>query len=160
MHDLWLFLKLYRRHKGLLTLGMLLAVVTLVASLGLLTLSGWFITATSIAGLSVVTAKAFNFFTPGAGVRGFSILRTASRYFERMVSHNATFHLLAWLREWFFSQLLPLSLVKVGRYRKGDLLNRLVADVDALDQLYLRLLSPFGVSFANKCDAGWFSDFF
>ena len=50
--------------------------------------------------------------------------------------------MLAWLREWFFSKLLPLSLVRASRYRKGDLLNRLVTDIDALDQLYLRLLSP------------------
>ncbi|WP_263078808.1 cysteine/glutathione ABC transporter ATP-binding protein/permease CydC [Endozoicomonas sp. Mp262] len=142
MRDLWLFLKLYGRHRLLLLLGILLAVVTLAASLGLLALSGWFITASSIAGLSVASAKLFNFFTPGAGVRGFSILRTASRYFERLVSHDATFRLLAWLREWFFSKLTPLSLGQISRYRKGDLLNRLVADVDALDQLYLRLLSP------------------
>ena len=57
MRDLWLFLKLYRRHKGMLSLGVVLAVVTLIASLGLLTLSGWFITATSIAGLAAATAK-------------------------------------------------------------------------------------------------------
>lgn len=142
MRDLWLFLKLYKRHRLLLLLGMLLAVVALAASAGLLALSGWFITATSLAGLSLVSAQLFNFFTPGAGVRGFSILRTASRYFERLVSHDATFRLLAWLRVWFFSRLVPLPLEQINRYRKGDLLNRLVADVDALDQLYLRLLSP------------------
>ncbi|MDD7805557.1 MAG: cysteine/glutathione ABC transporter ATP-binding protein/permease CydC [Endozoicomonas sp. (ex Botrylloides leachii)] len=142
MRDLWLFFKLYSRHKGMLTLGVLLALITLIASLGLLTLSGWFITATSLAGLATATAKLFNFFTPASGVRGFSILRTASRYGERLISHDATFRLLAWLREWFFSKLLPLSLDKAGCYRKGDLLNRVVTDVDTLDQLYLRLLSP------------------
>ncbi|MDP0563518.1 MAG: cysteine/glutathione ABC transporter ATP-binding protein/permease CydC [Candidatus Endonucleobacter sp. (ex Gigantidas childressi)] len=142
MPDLCFFLKLYRRHWGMLTLGVLLAIVTLLAGLGLLAVSGWFITASSIAGLTVMSAEVFNFFTPGATVRGFSILRTASRYFERLVSHDATFRLLAWLREWFFSKLMPLSLSRINRYRKGDLLNRLVADVDALDQLYLRLLSP------------------
>jgi len=140
--DLWFFLKLYRRHWAMLTLGVVLAIVTLFASIGLLAVSGWFIAASSIAGLTVVSAEAFNFFTPGAAVRGFSILRTASRYFERLVSHDATFRLLAWLRQWFFSKLMPLSLSRINRYRKGDLLNRLVADVDALDRLYLRLLSP------------------
>ncbi len=142
MRDLWPFLVLYKRHKGLLLSGIVLAVVTLAASLGLLALSGWFITATSLAGLVAVTAKAFNFFSPAAGVRGFSILRIASRYFERLISHDATFRLLSWLREWFFKRLIPLSLEGIGRYRKGDLLNRLVTDVDALDQLYLRLISP------------------
>ena len=142
MRDLWPFIKLYRRHIGLLSLGVLLAIVTLLASLSLLTLSGWFITATAVAGLSAATAQSFNFFTPGAGVRGFSIARTAARYGERLVSHDATFRLLSWLRSWFFRQLIPVSMQQLGRYRKGDILDRLVADIDALDQLYLRLFSP------------------
>jgi ATP-binding cassette subfamily C protein CydC len=142
MNDLLPFLKLYRRHSGALLVGILLALCTLLFSLGLLALSGWFITATAIAGLTLATAQLFDFFSPGAGVRGFSIGRTASRYFERLVSHDATFKLLAWLRSWFFEKLLPLSLTRLKRYRKGELLNRLVADVDALDQLYLRLISP------------------
>ncbi|MDB2384318.1 cysteine/glutathione ABC transporter ATP-binding protein/permease CydC [Endozoicomonas sp.] len=160
MRDLWMFLRLYRRHKGMLALGVLLAFVTLVGSLGLLTLSGWFITATSVAGLAFATAKTFNFFTPGSGVRGFSILRTASRYGERLISHDATFRLLAWLREWFFSKLLPLSLVRASRYRKGDLLNRLVTDVDALDQLYLRLLSPLVSALLVSMTLAGFLSFF
>ena len=142
MRDLWPFIKLYRKHIGLLSLGVLLAVVTLLASISLLTLSGWFITATAIAGLSLATAQSFNFFTPGAGVRGFSIARTAARYGERLVSHDATFRLLAWLRGWFFRKLMPVSMQQLNRFRKGDILDRLVADIDALDQLYLRLFSP------------------
>ena len=142
MGNLLPFIKLYRRHPGALGLGVLLSMVTLLASLGLLALSGWFITSTAIAGLTAATAMSFNFFTPGAGVRGFSIGRTASRYFERLVSHDATFKLLAWMRSWFFSRLAPIPLHRLKQFRKGDLLNRLVADVDALDQLYLRLFSP------------------
>lgn len=142
MNDLWPFLKLYRRHLGRLSLGILLAIITLLASLSLLSLSGWFITATAIAGLTFATAQTFNFFTPGAGVRGFSITRTAARYVERLVSHDATFRLLSGLRSWFFSQLIPVSQAQLGQYRKGELLDRLVADIDALDQLYLRLVSP------------------
>lgn len=142
MNDLWPFLKLYRQHLGMLSLGIILAVATLLASLSLLSLSGWFITATSIAGMTLVTAQTFNFFTPGAGVRGFSIARTAARYAERLVSHDATFRLLSGLRSWFFSKLIPISQEELGQYRKGELLDRLVADIDALDQLYLRLISP------------------
>ncbi len=142
MNDLWLFLKLYRQYQGMLSLGIILAIVTLLASLSLLSLSGWFITATAIAGLTFTTAQTFNFFTPGAGVRGFSIARTAARYAERLVSHDATFRLLSGLRSWFFSRLIPISQEQLGQYRKGELLDRLVADIDALDQLYLRLISP------------------
>ena len=142
MGNLWPFLKLYGKHIGWLSLGILLSVVTLLANLGLLALSGWFITATAVAGLSAVTARAFNFFTPGAGVRGLSIARTAARYGERLVSHDATFRLLSWLRSWFFRKLIPVPMQQLNRYRRGDLLDRLVSDIDALDQLYLRLVSP------------------
>ncbi len=142
MNDLWSFLKLYRQHLGMLSLGILLTIATVLASLSLLSLSGWFITATAIAGLTFTTAQTFNFFTPGAGVRGFSIARTAARYAERLVSHDATFRLLSGLRSWFFSKLIPISQEQLGQYRKGELLDRLVADIDALDQLYLRLISP------------------
>ena len=142
MNELWPFIKLYRRHAGWLLLGVLLSVITLLASVSLLSLSGWFITSTAIAGLTLTAAQSFNFFTPGAGVRAFSITRTAARYGERLVSHDATFRLLSWLRGWFFRKLVPAKMSQLNQYRKGDLLNRLVADIDALDQLYLRMVSP------------------
>lgn len=142
MVDLRYFLSAFRRHRGLLWLGVLLSIVTLLASVSLLMLSGWFITATALAGLTLATAQQFNFFTPGAGVRGFSILRTAARYGERLVSHDATFRVLAQLRLDYFAQLIPLPTEALSRFRKGELLNRIVTDIDALDQLYLRLFSP------------------
>ncbi|MRI34853.1 cysteine/glutathione ABC transporter ATP-binding protein/permease CydC [Endozoicomonas sp. OPT23] len=142
MRELLPFIRLFPRHAGGLTAGILLAFVTILFSLSLLALSGWFITATALAGMTLATAQMFDFFSPGAGVRGFAIGRTAARYFERLVSHDATFKLLAHLRSWLFKRLLPLPLSRLKSYRKADLLNRLVADVDALDQLYLRMLSP------------------
>ncbi len=148
--DLWPFLRLTGRYGGRFSLGFLLALVTLVASVGLLALSGWFITATALAGLSVATAQVFNFLTPGAGVRGFSIGRTAGRYGERLVSHDATFRLLAHLRSWFFARIEPLAPAGLRKFRQADLLNRLVADIDTLDGLYLRLLSPLLLAIAGS----------
>ncbi|SUX86379.1 cysteine/glutathione ABC transporter membrane /ATP-binding component [Citrobacter koseri] len=66
---------------------------------------------------------------PAAGVRGAAITRTAGRYFERLVSHDATFRVLQHLRIHTFSKLLPLSPAGLARYRQGELLNRVVADV-------------------------------
>ncbi|WP_281646559.1 cysteine/glutathione ABC transporter ATP-binding protein/permease CydC [Parendozoicomonas sp. Alg238-R29] len=140
--DIWPYLKLTGRYGGRFGIGYLLSLATLVASVGLLALSGWFITATALAGLTVATAQVFNFFTPGAGVRGFSIARTAGRYGERLVTHDATFRLLAGLRVWFFEKVEPLAPAGLRNFRQADLLNRLVADIDTLDGLYLRLLSP------------------
>ena len=51
----------------------------------------------------------FNYMLPAAGVRGAAIIRTAGRYFERLVSHDATFRVLQHLRVFTFSKLLPLS---------------------------------------------------
>lgn len=134
------FLKLYRRHLWRLLFGMLLAAVTLLASIGLLTLSGWFLAATSLAGLAGLYT--FNYMLPAAGVRGAAITRTAARYVERLVSHDGTFRVLQHLRVFTFSKLFPLSPGGIAHFRQGDLLNRLVADVDTLDHLYLRVLSP------------------
>lgn len=134
------FLALYRRHIWRLSLGVVLAIITLLASIGLLTLSGWFLAASSVAGFAGLYS--FNYMLPAAGVRGAAITRTAARYFERLVSHDGTFRVLQHLRVFTFSKLLPLSPAGLSGYRKGDLLNRLVADVDTLDHLYLRVISP------------------
>lgn len=144
MRDLLPFLRLYKQHWFGLTLGMLLAIATLISAMGLLTLSGWFIAAAAVAGLASIST--FNYMVPAAGVRGFSISRTAGRWGERVVSHNATFKLLADLRIYFFRQLTPLIPGKVGSIRDADMLNRLVSDVDAMDHVYLRLISPLIVS--------------
>lgn len=140
MRALLPYLALYRRHKWLLSLGVVLAIITLLASIGLLTLSGWFLSASSVVG--VAGLYSFNYMLPAAGVRGAAITRTAGRYFERLVSHDATFRVLEHLRVFTFSKLLPLSPAGLARFRQGELLNRLVADVDTLDHLYLRVISP------------------
>lgn len=134
------FLALYKRHFWLLTLGVVLAIVTLLASIGLITLSGWFLSASAVVGVSGLYS--FNYMLPAAGVRGAAITRTAGRYFERLVSHDATFRVLQHLRVSTFSKLLPLSPAGLARFPQGDLLNRIVADVDTLDHLYLRVISP------------------
>ncbi|MEY0024507.1 cysteine/glutathione ABC transporter ATP-binding protein/permease CydC [Providencia rettgeri] len=139
------FLALYRRHWFLITLGIILAIVTLLASIGLLTLSGWFLAGTAIAGFPGLYY--FNYMLPAAGVRGAAIFRTAGRYGERLVSHDATFKVLAHLRVFAFSKVFPLSPGGISRFRQGELLNRLVADVETLDHLYLRVLSPIITAF-------------
>lgn len=140
MRALLPFLRLYRRHPWRLGLGILLAIATLLASIALLTLSGWFLAASSLAG--VAGLYTFNYMLPAAGVRGAAIIRTAARYFERLVSHDATFRVLQHLRVYTFSRLMALAPEQLARFRQGELLNRFVSDVDTLDHLYLRVISP------------------
>lgn len=134
------FLALYRRHVWQIALGMALAVITLLASIGLLSLSGAFLAGSALAGIAGLYS--FNYMLPAAGVRCAAITRTAGRWAERVVSHDATFRVLQHLRIYTFQKILPLSPGVIARFRQAELLNRLVADVDTLDHLYLRVLSP------------------
>ena len=139
MRTLLPFIRLFKFAKFPLILGLVLMILGLGSSMGLLTVSGWFLAATAIAGLGTL----FNFFYPSASVRGLAIGRTVMRYFEKIVTHDATFRILSKLRVQVFEKIIPLSPSVLNRYRNSDLLNRLVSDVDTLDSLYLRLLAPF-----------------
>jgi len=147
MNALLPFIKLFKKQWLMMCIGVLLSTIALLAGIGLLSLSGWFLSASAVAGLSLVTAQAFNYFTPAGGVRFLSIVRTASRYGERLATHQATFKLLTQLRVWTWRKILPLSAANMQGARQGDLLNRLVADIDSLDHLYLRLLTPLFSAF-------------
>ncbi len=144
MKDLWFFLKLFKPHSGWLAAGAFLSLLTAFASIALLTLSGWFISSSAIAGLVAVDGNAlvFNFMLPAAQIRALAISRTLGRYGERVVTHEATFRVLAGIRSWFFQQLVPLAPGRLPAMRSGDLLSRMTADIDALDALYLRLVAP------------------
>lgn len=137
-----------------LWLGMLLAAMTVVCGLALLGLSGWFITATYIAGLDAVMAITFNVITPSAGIRFLALARTASRYGERLLTHDATLKVLADLRERLFRGWAKPRAAQALLRRPAKLLFRLTVDIDALDSLYLRILVPAGAALAVTVLAG------
>lgn len=139
MSDLYRFLKLLRPYAGWLALGILLSLATLIANVTLMAVSGWFIASMAIAGDAGVT---MNYFTPAAVIRACAIARTGGRYGERLVTHEATLRLLAGLRVWFYRRLEPLAPAALQGYRSGDLLSRIRADIDTLDNFYLRILAP------------------
>ena len=143
-----LFLGMIRHHWPSMALGGILSLLAALAAIGLLSLSGWFIAATAYAGLNVTTAKAFNFFLPSIGVRLFAMMRTGARYAERLVSHDATFRMLETLRTWYYERLEPLAPARLAQHHSGDLLTRIITDIDTLDNLYLRVVSPSAVAVA------------
>ncbi len=148
--------QILRPHIGRMAAGSLLGLATLVCGIGLMALSGWFISATASAGLAAATAHLFNFFHPSIGVRLFAFGRTAGRYGERIIAHDATFRILEGLRVWFYRRLEPLAPAGLSRWRSADVLNRIVADIDALDNLYLRVLSPGATALAAALLTGLF----
>lgn len=132
LRDLWL------SHKAGWSFSFSLGLLTVIATVALLAWSGWFISAAAAAGVGA----SFNYLRPGALIRLFAIVRTAGRYGERLVSHALVLRLLALLRLRVFVALAHQTgqTLTVG----GDRLQRLIADIDLLDQLPLRLLNPFG----------------
>jgi ATP-binding cassette subfamily C protein CydC len=149
MSDLRFFLALARPDRWWLRLGAALAAITLLSGIGLLSLSGWFITASAVAG-AAAAGRGFSALSASGGVRAFAVTRTVGRYAERMATHEATFRVLARLRLWVFDQVAPLAPGRLSQMRSGDVLSRVTQDVDALDNLYLRVVTPM---FAAACGA-------
>jgi ATP-binding cassette subfamily C protein CydC len=76
------------------------------------------------------------------GVRFFGISRGIFRYAERLFSHDVTFTLLAKFRVWFFKSIEPLVPSKTSKYTSGDLLTRVVSDVESLEHIFIKVISP------------------
>lgn len=145
-------IKLFWIERGAsLALGAGLSALAMLAGGGLLGLSGWFITASAFAGLSVASAMVFDVFAPSAGIRLLAIGRTATRYGERIVTHDATLKVLAALRERLFRGWAESAAAVTMIRRPAKLLFRLTNDVDALDSLYLRVLVPAVVAILAAC---------
>jgi thiol reductant ABC exporter CydC subunit len=132
----WRLLKLIAPFTGWMALAALLGFATVGSRIGLMATSAFIIAKAalhpSIAELQVAIV----------GVRFFGIARGVFRYLERYVSHRVTFRLLARLRVWFYQALEPLAPARLMQYRSGDLLSRLVADVETLEHFYVRVIAP------------------
>ena len=121
-------------------LAWILGELAAISSIGLLALSGWFLTAAGLTGLiSLATAYTFDYFTPAAIIRLLAILRTAGRYGERLVSHNAVLGLLADLRSSMFARLAQVQKHKPASIQQ---MHRLISDIDLLNAWPLNIILP------------------
>lgn len=148
VHTLRPWLGVLARRRRRLWLGGGLMALTLFSALGLFAVSGWFITATGLTGLlfAAGVAATLDVYVPGGLIRLFAVTRTASRYLERLYNHDTVLRLLADLRTRLFAALAGQSSRVLAGRRASDWLNRLTADIDTLDSLYLRLLAPPAVA--------------
>lgn len=134
---------IWRDQRVTITRGAVLAVAVLLAGVALLGLSGWFITAAAAAGL-VGMGAVFDVFRPAGGVRFLALGRTFTRYGERLLTHDAVLRVLEDLRLHVLRGFLAAPHDRLIRIRGAEALNRLTADVDALDGVLLRLALPIG----------------
>lgn len=121
--------------------GGLLAVCVLIMGTALLALSGWFITAAATAGLAGA-GLVFDVFRPSAMVRLLALGRAGARYGERLLTHDATLKALESLRLRLLHSQLMAPFSQMTAFRSTQLLNRIMADIDTLDGLPLRLFLP------------------
>jgi thiol reductant ABC exporter CydC subunit len=122
--------------RGRSALSVLLGTATVVFGVGLMATAGYLISraAERPAVLSLTVAI--------VAVRFFGLSRPVARYLERLSSHDLAFRVLSRVRVHVYERIEPLAPVELDAYRRGDLLSRLVADVDALQNLHLRGVQP------------------
>ena len=129
-----------------LRLAVVAAAVVSVAAVGLLGLSGWFITGAAFAGVAgLVAVQSFNYMMPSAIIRLLAILRTGARYVERVASHEAALKALARLRPQLFDAIASGPPERALSLSSGEVSARLVQDVDAVQILFVRRSVPWGL---------------
>lgn len=132
MSDILAIFRLWRNRTGWMAAGIALSLAALAAALMMMALAGRLTAAAVTAGLIVTPIL----------LRVSGVARVVLRYLERVITHEATFRALADLRVWFFSGIAMRMAGGLGLARSGDVLSRVVTDVESLDGLYSRILVP------------------
>ncbi|MBP9040268.1 MAG: thiol reductant ABC exporter subunit CydC [Anaerolineaceae bacterium] len=136
MKSLFHLFRLMKFFLGWILLSLLMGIAAIGAGIGLLGTSSWLIASAalhpSIADLQVAIV----------GVRFFGISRGVFRYLERLISHSVNLHILSKLREDFYLRIEPGAPVNLRSYRSGDLLQRMMGDLETLENFYVRVVAP------------------
>jgi ATP-binding cassette, subfamily C, bacterial CydC len=132
MKDVLRILGLWRGRAIWLVAGTIVSLAALLAGIGMMALGG----------TMVALAVATGVLVAPMALRVFGMARVLLRYFERLLTHDATFRALADLRIWFFRGIARSTAGGLGFRQAGDVLSRLVADIESLDGIYLRILVP------------------
>ncbi|HLL92469.1 MAG TPA: thiol reductant ABC exporter subunit CydC [Solirubrobacteraceae bacterium] len=133
-------LAIARPAAGRLALATLLGAGAVAAAIGLMAISAWLISRSAQHPQESVVAVAI------VGVQFFAFARGLCRYGERLVGHDAAFRVLSEVRVSVYERLERLAPLGLPAFRSGDLLTRLIHDVDALQDLLLRVLPPFAIA--------------
>jgi ATP-binding cassette subfamily C protein CydCD len=140
-----------RARRSRFALALLLGSLALGSAVGLMAVSGWLISRAS------EQPPVLYLMVAVTATRAFGIGRAVFRYAERLVSHDAVFRMLADLRVAVHVRLERLAPAGLRRNRRGDLLSRLVSDVDSLQDYFLRWLLPAGAAVVVGAGAAGFT---
>lgn len=150
----WAYLyRLYRQQARWLVLSFICLGVTWLSGAALLASSGWFIAACALAGVGLISN--LNIFAPSTLIRGLAILRTVGRYAERVIGHEAILRVLKNLRVRAFNAVAFRPARFIDSRRLSDMIHRLIADVETLDAIPLRILGPMFAALMTLAGCVW-----
>ncbi len=136
MRDLRRVIELLPGHRRWIALGVVLSALAVLSNVALMAVSAYLISraalVTNVAEIALAVTS----------VRVLAISRAAFRYLERYSTHAATFRIVTALRVWFYRSIEPLAPARLEVRRSGDLLTRIVADIETLQDLYVRVIVP------------------
>ncbi|WP_179562730.1 ATP-binding cassette domain-containing protein [Sphingomonas sp. R3G8C] len=133
------------RQRGPLRAAMACAVMAALCAVGLLGVAGWFLAGAALAGLAgPLAVTGFNYLLPSAALRAAAIVRTASRYGERMLGHRAALFALAEVRATLFARVAQAALAGRDAGRSGAMAARFGRDVDLLEDAAIRRVARVG----------------
>jgi ATP-binding cassette subfamily C protein CydC len=127
--------------------GLVIAVVAALAGVLLVGISGWFITATAVTGLGLMSMQGYNLFLPSAIIRFLALAKPPLKYGERLYNHKLTFRLAGQTRTWLFKQLFNCDKENLAKFRDINLTSKFTNDVNQMDQLLMGLILPWIVNF-------------
>lgn len=136
MNGLMFLIHQMKPHRGRILLALLLSALTISSHIGLMA------TAAYLLARAALHPAVMDLMVPIVGVRFFGISRAVFRYFERYVSHDVTFRILSRIRVRVYETVEPLAPARITYIKSGDLLGRIVGDVEVQQNLYLRVLAP------------------
>jgi len=131
-------------------LALILSTLTIASHIGLMTTSAYLLARAAL------HPPILDLMVTIVGVRFFGLTRAVFRYFERYVSHDVTFRVLSQIRVKFYEGLEPLAPARLLNFQSGDLLSRIVADVEIQQNFFLRVLMPPIVALLVLCGYGLF----
>jgi len=140
MRTTWRLLQFLMPFTSWVVLSVLLSGATIASGIGLLGTSAYLISRAALQPSIALLQVAI------VGVRFFGISRGIFRYLERLTAHSVNLRLLARLRTWLYRTLEPLAPARLQDFSSGDLLNRILTDVDTLENFYVRVVAPYAAA--------------
>ncbi|QJC30173.1 ATP-binding cassette domain-containing protein [Enterobacteriaceae endosymbiont of Plateumaris sericea] len=135
------FLKNHKKYVKILFFGILLTIITNLMSIFLSVISGWLLTSTFLFTI-INNGLNYNYIVPSAIIRLISIIKTVTKYFEKIIKHDNTLYLLKNLRIIIFRKIFPLYPSNLECLNNINILNTLISDIEILDFLYIQIISP------------------